>query len=491
VLMTGTFMAILDSSIVNIALPHIMTSLEVSLSKAQWLLTAFMLASAVAMPVSGWLGNQYGAGRLYLAALALFTIGSALCGLAWNINSLIFFRVIQAIGSGMMQPTALVLITKVFEPHERGRAIGIWGIGAMVGPTVGPTAGAYLTEYFKWRSIFTINIPVGLVLFLAGLGVFADKEETIKQPPFDWQGFSALAIFLVCLLLGLDRGQDHGWTSTLILTYFIISAVAFIFFIAIETSTSYPVIPLRLFKVPDFSIGMILAVVRATALFGAVFLLPVFLQKLRGLSTIQNGIIMIPGALSTALFMPLAGRLTDRYGARWPTLAGVICASLGLFFYRKLDIGSSYWDIIYPQFFRSAGIALMLTPVATAAMNAVAPREAGTASGLLTVGQQAGGSFGIALLSTLLSHRTVMHAELMGASPNLLYARELFSHITGTAPDPRTSQSAILMLINQAASVRAFNDVFAIGATIVIFGLLPALLLSASPPKRKPGATME
>ncbi len=400
VVMTGTFMAILDSSIVNIALPHIMTSLEVNLSQVQWVLTAFMLAAAVVMPLTGWLGNRFGYGKLYLAALGLFTFGSLLCGLAWNIDSLITFRVLQALGGGMMQPAGMAMITQVFEPHERGRAIGIWGIGAMVAPTIGPTAGAYLTEYFEWRSIFTINIPVGLILIIIGAGVFSKQEHKFKPPAFDWMGFSALGVFLVCLLLGLDRGQDHGWTSTLILTYFVMAAVAFVLFIVIETSTPHPVIPLSMFKIPDFTAGLVLAVARSTALFGAVFLLPVFLQRLMGLSTIQNGIIMIPGAISVAFFMPIAGRLTDSYGARWPAAIGVICASASLYFYSTLDVDSSRWAIIYPQIFRGAGIAFMLTPVATAALNAVHPRQAGIASGLLNVGQQAGGSFGIALLST-------------------------------------------------------------------------------------------
>ena len=486
VVMTGTFMAILDSSIVNIALPHIMASLGVNLSEVQWVLTAFMLAAAASMPLTGWLGNRFGYGRLYLAALSLFTFGSAICSLAWNIDSLIAARVIQAVGAGMMQPTGMAMITEVFEPHERGRAIGIWGIGAMVAPTLGPTAGAYITEYFAWRTIFTINIPVGLVLLMIGIRVFGSREETPTPPAFDWGGTFTMVIFLICLLLGLDRAQDHGWTSDVVLTYFIIASVSFVFFITVETSTDHPVIPLRMFKIPDFTIGILLSLIRAVALFGAVFLLPVFLQRLMGLSTIQNGIILIPGALSVAFFMPIAGRLTDTYGARWPAVIGIISTALSLFFYRHLDVDCSYWDLIYPQFFRGAGIALMLTPVATAAMNAVHPRETGIASGLLNVAQQAGGSLGIAMLSTILTRRAVFHAEIIGTSPALSEPGTILGLASSLGIPPDQAQTGIFSIISRAAQVRAYDDVFALAAGITILGLLPALMLSASPPQRGP-----
>jgi DHA2 family multidrug resistance protein len=483
VVMAGTFMAILDSSVVNIALPHIMTSLGVNLDKAEWVLTAFMLASATAMPVTGWLGNRFGYGRLYLSALTLFVIGSALGGLAWNIDALIASRVIQAVGAGMMQPTGMAMITMVFEPHQRGRAIGIWGIGAMVAPTIGPTTGAYLTEYFSWRSIFTINIPIGIVLLILGIEVFGRHERLERPPVFDWAGFLALAAFLICLLLGLDRGQDHGWTSGTVLSYFVIALAAFVTFMAVEVGADHPVIPLGMFRRPDFSLGLALALIRAVALFGAIFLLPVFLQNLQGLSAIQNGIILIPGALAVAFFMPVAGKLTDTYGARWPATAGVLSTAFSLFLYRHIDPDFSSFDIIIPQFFRGAGIALMMTPVATAAMNAVQPRQTGIASGLLNVGQQAGGSLGIAMLSTILTRRAVMHAELLGANPAL---SDPFSFI-GLAPGlltPDQSKAAMLAVISRAAQVRAFDDVFLLAAGITIIGLIPALMLSAKPPPK-------
>jgi EmrB/QacA subfamily drug resistance transporter len=482
VVMSGTFMAILDSSIVNIALPHIMTSLGVSLQDVEWVLTAFMLAAATAMPLTGWLGHRVGYGRLYLAALTLFTIGSALCAISWNIDALIAARVIQAFGAGVMQPAGMAMITQVFPPHQRGRAIGIWGIGAMVAPTIGPTAGAYITEYFQWRTIFTVNLPVGLALIIMGLRVFSKGEHLQRPPAFDWPGYLSLAIFLIGLLLGLDKGQDHGWTSSTVVSYFAVAGIAFAFFLTLELTTEHPVVPLRLFRFPDFGLSMIIAVIRAVALFGAIFLLPVFLQNLMGLSAIQNGIILIPGALTIAFFMPIAGRLTDTYGARWPAILGALLTSFSLLLYRHIDPDFSYWNIIVPQFFRGAGIALMMTPVITVAMNAVPMRQTGIASGLLNIGQQAGGSLGIAMLSTILSRRAIFHAEIIGTSPAFTDPRTIAAALPTLAPDQ--AQAAIFSLAGRAAQVRAFNDVFALAAGITLLAVIPSVFLSSRPPQR-------
>ena len=485
--MTGTFMAILDSSIVNIALPHIMTSLGVNLSEVQWVTTAFMLAAATAMPLNGWLGHRFGYGRLYLGALALFTFGSALCTLSWNLDSLIVARVVQAFGAGMMQPSGMAMLTVVFPPHQRGRAIGIWGIGAMVAPAIGPTVGAYITEYFNWRTIFTVNLPVGIILLLVGIQVLGRGEHEDRPPAFDWPGYLALALFLVCLLLGLDKGQDHGWTSTTVLAYFVIAAIAMVFFVPLEMGTDHPVVPLSIFRSTDFSLGIILAILRAVGLFGAIFLLPVFVQNIQGLSAIQNGIIMIPGAVAIAFFMPLAGKLTDSYGARWPALIGALSTSFSLFLFRHLDPDFSTWDIVMPQFFRGAGIAFMLTPVVTASMNSVPQRLTGVASGLLNIGQQAGGSLGIAMLSTLLSRRGIFHAEIIGAHPILSDPRAIAAALPGVTADQ--AQAAVFSLISRAAQVRAFDDVFTFAAGLTLLGVIPAAFLSARPVKRAPGAT--
>jgi len=479
VVMTGTFMAILDSSIVNVGLPYIMTALGVPLDDAEWILTAFMLAAAVAMPLTGWIGDRIGYGRMYLACLAVFTVGSALCSLSWNIDSLVVARVIQAAGAGIMQPAGMAMIIMVFEPHERGRAIGIWGIGAMVAPTIGPTLGGYLTEYFGWRSVFTVNIPVGVLLMIFGLGVIGRREKTAPPQPFDWYGFLSLSVFLIGLLLGLDRAQSYGWDATEVKYYLAVAAVSFTAFISAELTAGHPVVPFDMFRHTDFSMGLLLALIRAVALFGAVFLLPVYLENLQGRTAIQTGIILVPAAVTIAVFMPISGSITDRFGARWPAVAGVVLTGVSLWMYRTLDYDSSSWDIIYPQFFRGAGIALMLTPVATAAMNAVAPRQAGIASGLLNVAQRAGGSLGIALLSTVLTNRQAMHQEIIGAGINL-------SALTPAAGmSPASVKTVIILLIQRAAAIRSFDDVFALAAGLTMLGLIPALFLSAKPPPKK------
>lgn len=479
VVMTGTFMAILDSSIVNVGLPYIMTALGAPLDDAKWILTAFMLAAAVSMPLTGWIGVRMGYGRMYLACLVVFTFGSALCSLAWDVNSLVAARIIQAVGAGIMQPAGMAMIIMVFEPHERGRAIGIWGIGAMVAPTIGPTLGGYLTEYFGWRSVFTVNIPVGVLLVIFGLGVVGRREKTPPPQPFDWYGFLSLAAFLICLLMGLDHAQQDGWDASEVKYYMAGAALSLSAFISAETTAKSPVVPFEMFRHMDFSVGLALALVRAVALFGAVFLLPVFLENVQGRTAVQTGIILVPAAVTIAVFMPISGAITDRYGARWPAVTGVALTGLSLWMYRSLDFDSSSWDIIYPQFFRGAGIALMLTPVSTAALNAVNPRDAGIASGLLNVGQRAGGSLGIALLSTVLTNRQAMHQEIIGAGLNLS-SLPAVGHASAAA-----TKAMVVGLAQRAAIIRSFDDVFVLAAAFTLVALIPAFLLSAKPPPRR------
>jgi len=478
VVMTGTFMAILDSSIVNVGLPYIMTSLGIPLDEAEWILTAFMLAAAVSMPLTGWIGDRMGYGRMYLSCLAVFVIGSAMCSMAWNADSLIAARVVQAVGAGIMQPAGMAMIIQVFEPRERGRAIGVWGIGAMVAPTIGPTLGGYLTEYFGWRSVFTVNIPVGITLMAFGIGVIGKREKTPPGRPFDWYGFLALSAFLICLLMGLNEAQKNGWDAKEVMYYLAGAGASFACFISAELTADHPVVPFEMFRHGDFSAGLILALVRAVALFGAVFLLPVFLEKLQGRTAVQTGIILVPAAVTIAVFMPISGAVTDRFGARWPAVAGVALTAFSLVLYSTLDFDSSSWDIIFPQFFRGAGIALMLTPVATAAMNAVAQQHAGIASGLLNVAQRAGGSLGIALLSTVLTNREAMHREIIGAGLNL---SSMPMHGAG-GPE---GKAALRGIIERAAAIRSFDDVFVLAASLTVLGLIPALMLSAKPPPKK------
>jgi EmrB/QacA subfamily drug resistance transporter len=424
-IMIGTFMAILDTSIVNVALPHMMSAFGVNRNQIEWVATGFMLATAVSMPLVGWLVGRLGHKILYLGSLTLFTLGSAACAMAWSYDSLIVARIIQAVGGGAIQPVGMAIIAELFQPEERGKALGLWGTGIMIGPAVGPTLGGYLTEAFNWRAIFSVNLPFGLLALLIGLTLMESDSERLKRKvPFDWWGFIFLSMALIAGLLALSKGQEKGWSSEYIVTCLAFTVIGLTMFLTVESVIAHPLLDLRLFLYRNFTLSMGLAIFRAVGLFGGIFLLPIFLENLVGYTTIQTGLWMMPGAVMVGITMPISGRMADRYNIRWLVLCGSIVTGISLIVYGNLDPLSGAGMIIVPQLTRGAGLALMMAPLMTAALNAVPQNQLATASSFLNVAQRVGGSFGIALLNTLVTNSISVHAvrlgSLVGNSPESL-----------------------------------------------------------------------
>jgi EmrB/QacA subfamily drug resistance transporter len=483
VVITGTFMAVLDMTIVNVALPNIMTSFGVNVKEVQWISTGFFIATAVGMPLTGWLGRRMGLGRLFVLELGIFTVGSLLCSMAWSLDWLIFARVLQALGAGAIMPSSIAIITDTFPPGERGRALGLWGIGFMVGPAIGPTLGGFLTEWFSWRSIFAINLPVGVVAFLfALLALRPGRAE--HGLPFDWKGYGALAVFLIAGLLTLERGQDEGWTSSIILFGAGLTVASFGLFLALVWDAPDAVMPVRLFASLDFSLSVLLGFLRSAAMFGPFFLLPLFLQNVQGRDTIDTGLLMVPTALTVAVSMPISGWLTDRFGARWPSVAGFLIAAYSQYLFAHMDPLMGRWSVIYPQLWRGVGVALIMTPINVAAMNSVARIDAGVASWMVNLTQSVGGAATIAVLSTLLYRNTLTQMDQLGmatalhtAPPAHLVQRALLMGYSPTDSGAAAS-AVILRQLSQAATTLAFQQVFALLAVATLAGLVPALLLS-------------
>jgi EmrB/QacA subfamily drug resistance transporter len=489
IIMSGAFMAILDMSIVNVALPHMMSSFGVNRDEIEWVSTAFMLAAAVTMPLVNWLASRVGYKALYLGSLALFTAGSAACALAWSYDSLIAARVFQAVGSGSIQPIGLAVITDLFEPHERGRALGIWGVGIMVGPALGPTLGGYLTDWSSWRAIFAVNIPVGIVTILAGLAIMRTEPDSERHHvPLDGWGFVFLSMALIAGLIALSNGQEKGWTSDYILVCTAVTLVGLAFFIAIETSVSHPLLDLKLFFIRNFTISILLTIFRAIGLFGGLFLLPIFLENLVGYTTIQAGLWMMPGAVVVGIMMPIAGRLTDKYSCRWLVTMGTTATGISLILYGNLDPLSGYTAIIGPQVVRGFGLAFMMTPLITAALNAVPKETVTMVSSFLSISQRVGGSFGIALLNTFVTNAAHTHAvRLGGLLPAqskqfhrlALKSSSLVFHLThGLLPTGRLKAlTASTQAILHHAQVLGFQNGFVFAGLFLFAGIPLALFL--------------
>jgi EmrB/QacA subfamily drug resistance transporter len=488
IVMVGTLMSALDSSIVNVSLPAIMADFGSSLDDIEWVITGYMLAFATLMPLTAWLRDRIGHKVLFIASLVVFTGGSVMCGMAWNLPTLVFARVVQALGGGAITPTAMAMISDVFEPKDRGKALGYWGIGVMVGPAFGPTLGGWLTNVFGWRSIFMVNLPIGLLGIVAALLILKpDRPHASEAKPFDYWGFGFLSVFLISFLLGLSKGEHEGWTSTYILSCMGLAAIGFVGFLTVELLSEHRVMDIQLFRFPVFSACVLVTVIRSAALYGGVFLLPVFLENIQGLDELQTGLIMLPGSLVIGMVMPLSAKLLDRLGPKVLTILGLLAVATFMFMFRRLDVNMSKFNVIIPTLVRGLGIGLLFTPVMATALNHVPKAATGMASSMINLLQQVGGSLGIAILATVLSHRVKFHllADGVGVHASSPAYRQAFDRLTEHAHllGYTHAQSARVAMfgIGHAVSIQAqtsgFQDAYLTGSVIVLFGILAALLL--------------
>ncbi|HEY1405936.1 MAG TPA: DHA2 family efflux MFS transporter permease subunit, partial [Spirochaetota bacterium] len=406
--------------------------------------------------------------------------------------SLIVARVIQAFGGGAVTPTGMSMVMEVFPSKERGKALGLWGVAIITGPAIGPTLGGYLTNDFGWRSIFLVNLPVGIIgVFLAIKTLMKDHIHRISKKPFDFWGFAFFSIFLVTFLLGMSKGEREGWTSVYILSCFVISGLTFIGFLLVESHVANPIIDLSLFGIPIFSIAIVITIVRSIGLFGSTFLIPLFVQQQLGYTTIQCGLLMLPSAVFMALILPSVGRMSDKIGPRVPSIIGLLLMAHSLIAYRTLDLHTDAWTLILPMMERSVGLALLLAPINTTLMNAVPPYKIGMASSMNNILMQVGASIGIAFFGTSLSHRAIYHlSEVSQAiSPdNVSFAstaHEFSRHVHtlgySYAQSLTITKSVLVGRVFQAAMVMSYQDAFIIGGVVVLLAVPLAFLLPVKP----------
>jgi len=414
IIMMGTFMSILDTSIVNVALPHMISTFGVNRDEIEWVATGFMLTAAAVMPLIGWVASRVSYKALYLNCLLLFTIASALCAMAWSYESLIAARILQALGGGAIIPLSMSMVAELFEPHERGKALGIWGTGIMVAPALGPTLGGYLTDTFSWRTIFSVNIPFGIITLIAGLIIMKPLYSKGPKKAFDLFGYLFLALALVAGLTALSNGQEKGWHSQYIHVCEAATVIGTVMFVAIELTVKQPILDLKLFLIRNYSMSICLAIFRAIGLFGSVFLFPIFLQNLMGYTPVQAGLWMIPGAVAVGITMPIGGRLADRYSPRILAFIGTLLVVFSLVLFGRLDPLSGWAVLVIPQVIRGIGLALLMAPLMAAALNSVPRHELPMASSFLNVAQNVGGSIGIALLNNFVTNSVHRHAVRLG-----------------------------------------------------------------------------
>jgi DHA2 family multidrug resistance protein len=495
----GTFMVMLDQTVVNIALPRITTVFGVGVHETQLVVTSYMLALAVIMPATGYLSDTFGTKRLYLITMGLFTAGSLLCGLAWNNTSLVAFRVIQGLGGGMMTPLGMTMLFQVVPPHRRNTMMGFFGLPLMLAPVLGPTLGGYLVEYIDWRVIFTLNVPVGILGLFLGFTLLRETER-VPGLKFDLRGFLLSAVGFSAVLLALSDAATDGWTSPSILLRFGIGGVALAAWVWVELTDKHPLLELRLFKIPIFTMSSLVTFVLTIGMFGGMLLLPLFLQNLRGLGAAETGLILIFQVLPMTIAMPLVGRLVDRVGARAVILTGLPLLALTTWQFGRLDLTTSDLTIRFWLAARGCAMGLVMMPSMTAGLNAVPLPLMSRASSMSNVMRQVFGAFGTAIVVTLLQVRQTFHTATLAqtVTPDNLPLQQLMASAEqwGLAHglSGAQAQSMGLMLavrqVSVTAAVMGFDDVFRLTAVITLLAIIPALFMKTTKPPTGRGPTI-
>jgi EmrB/QacA subfamily drug resistance transporter len=395
------FMMMLDNTVVNVALPSIQDDLGASLSGLEWAVNAYTLSFGVLLVTGGRLGDIFGRRRAFLAGVTIFALSSATAGLAQDTTMLIVSRVVQGVGGALMMPATLSIVTNAFEPHERGKAIGTWAGVSALALAIGPVVGGLLTEHVSWRAIFYLNIPVAIGAVAATIFAVRESRDESVGREIDYLGVGALTVGLTALVLALIESNTWGWGSFQILGLLGLSVVALTGFVFIERRVKAPIVELPLFASRNFVATNAVAMVVTFAMLGQFFFATLYIQDVLGYSPVETGLRFLPSTLMIVLIAPIAGRLTDRVGPRWLIGGGLTIVTTSLFWLTTIDVATTYADI-WPSFvLMGIGMALVMSPMSTAAMNAVAVEKAGVASGILSMNRMVGGSLGVAVMGAV------------------------------------------------------------------------------------------
>ena len=490
--MFATFMEVLDTTVVNVSLPHIASSLSATTDEATWALTSYLVANAIILPMTGWLASTFGRKRLLMWSTAGFTLASFLCGAAPNLASLVIFRIIQGATGGALQPLSQAVLLESFKPEERGRAMGFWGLGIVVAPIFGPVLGGWLTENYSWRWVFYINLPVGIVsLLMTQLYVFDPPYLRRESKGIDYWGMGLLVVGIGALQFVLDKGQQEDWfASTMITTLAIVSAVGIIALIVQQLISKAPIIDLHLFTDRTYSVGVFLMTVLGFVLYGSLVLLPIMLQTLFGYPSLEAGEAMAPRGVGSLFMMPLVGMLTSKVDARKLLALGLFIGGITMVWLGQLNLDAGYWDIFWPQLLQGAGMALLFVPLTTVSMATIAPQRMGYATSLFNLMRNIGGGIGIAITGTMLARTRQANSALLGehvtafdpSTLSLLEQMKAGFVAGGSDAVSATNQAyaALYGMIQRQASMVAFVNIFRLLGYLFLV-LVPLVMIMRRP----------
>jgi DHA2 family multidrug resistance protein len=483
----AALMQVIDSSIVNVALPDMMGNLGANLDEIAWVSTGYILASVIVIPLTGFLGALFGRKRYFVGSIIIFTAASFLCGASHSLGALVLWRIVQGLGGGALMTVSQAVLFESFPREEAGTAMALFGLGVMVGPTIGPTLGGWLTDTYGWPWIFYINLPVGLVAATMIAAYVHDPEYQRRPPTIDYQGIALLAVSVGAIQYVLEHGQREDWfDSRLITTLATVGVVGGALLLWRELTTDHPAVDFRVMRHRQMWVGTVLGVVMGVGLYASVFTLPVFLQGTLRMTAQQTGIVLLPGAAATALSMLAVGRLTRRFDPRLLIASGALLFVAAMWLLSRITGESGRGDFFWPLILRGVGLGFMFVPLTTVTLAELAPRELPQGTGLYNFFRQLGGSFGIAAIATLLVRYTAQYREILAehvttvGATSLGRLEALTRGMTSRGADPWTARQRALALLEREvtgqAGVLAYSRIYMLSA-ILILALIPLLAL--------------
>jgi EmrB/QacA subfamily drug resistance transporter len=441
------FMIMLDNTVVNVALPSIQRDLHTSVSELEWTLNGYTLTFAVLLATGGRLGDIFGRRLFFMAGVAIFAITSATAGFATDPTMLIISRAVQGVGAALMMPATLSIVTQVFPPQERGKAIGTWAGVSALALTIGPVVGGLLTEHVSWRAIFYINLPVAALALFASLVVVRESRDETIERRVDYLGVATLTAGLAAIVLALIEGNGWGWGSPTIVSLLIGGFALLALFVAVEQNVRAPMIEFVLFRTRNFIGSTLVAFVITFAMMGSFFFMAIYMQDVLGYSPLEAGIRFLPTTVLIVGIAPIAGRLSDRIGAMPPMAAGLAVLAAAMYLFAQVTPSTTFSDILPPFMLMGAGIALVMSPMSTAAMNAVEMQKAGIASGILQMARMIGGSVGIAATGAIFQSKLGSGFDPASLAAGSAAARATFIDALGSAMGLAALVSALGFLI--------------------------------------------
>jgi MFS transporter, DHA2 family, multidrug resistance protein len=504
--MGATFMEILDTTVVNVSVPHLAGNMGSTVEEGTWVVTSYLVANAIILPMSGWLANRLGRRNVLLACVTGFTITSVLCGMATSLEALIFFRVLQGLTGGGLQPLAQAVLLETFPPKQHGTAMAAFGLGIILAPILGPTLGGWITDNYSWRWIFYLNVPIGVISVIM-MSAFVHDPPYIgkhRTGSIDLWGIGFLALGFGTLQVVIDTGQRHDWfASTQIRIFAFLCVFGLVALVIRELTTAHPIVDLRVLKDRTFAAGTSIMTMLGFVLYGSLMLLPIFLQTLLGYPALESGLALSPRGIGSLFMMPIVGQLTNRFDPRKLIALGLAVGGWTMFSLSNLNLNAGYWDIFWPQVIQGGAMAFLFIPLMATSMSGIAREKMGNATSIYNLMRNIGGSFGIATMTTFLARRSQVHQQqLVGHITPYDHQTQMtfrgmqawfMTHGASSSDAARKSLGAIYGMVQQQAALLSFVEAFWIMG-VIFLAMLPLVLLLRNardlhPHEKKPTAS--